>query len=98
MEAVMAQNTDLNIPANAWTQLTDADVSQISFQNKGGTHIFVSATTDTTAPTTFAGAARYNPGQGEKNVLLSDIWPGLSGRDRVWAYAYSPVTVFVSHA
>lgn len=94
----MAQNTDMDLAAQTWTQLTDADVSQISFQNKGGTHIFVKATTDTTAPTTFAGAIRYNPGQGERNVLLSDLWPGLTGRDRVWAYAAGPVTVFISHA
>lgn len=98
MEATMAQNTDLNIAANAWAMITDSDVSQITFQNKGGTHIMVKATTDTTAPTTFDGSIRYNPGQGERNTLLSDIWPGLTGRDRVWVYAYGPVTVFVSHA
>lgn len=98
MEAVMAQNTDLNITAKTWTLITDSDVTQISFQNKGGTHILVKSGTSATLPTTFDGAIRYNPGQGEKNALLSDIWPGLASRVRVFVYAYEPVTVFVSHA
>jgi len=94
----MAQNTTLDIPAEVWTQLTDADVTSISFQNLGMNFIIVKATTDTTAPTTSADAIRYNPGQGEMNVLLSDMFPGLSGRDRLWAYAPAPTRVFVSHA
>ena len=32
----MAQNTDVVLPIATWTQLTDADVSAITFQNKSG--------------------------------------------------------------
>ena len=94
----MAQNTTLNIPVKTWTQLTDADVSAITFQNIGGYHILVKATTDTTAPTDQLGAIRYNPGQGERNATVSDLFPGITGADRLWAYAEHPVSVFVSHA
>lgn len=94
----MAQNTTITVPARTWTQLTDADITSITFQNIGSNYILIKATTDTTAPTTNAGAIRYNPGQGERNVALSDLFPGLAGRDRVWVYAEDATPVVVSHA
>ena len=93
----MPQNTTITIPALTWTQLTDADIAAITFQNVGGNHILIKATTDTTAPTNASGAIRYNPGQGERNVALQDLFPGLSGRDRVWAWAENTTPIFVSH-
>lgn len=94
----MAQNTTITVPARTWTQITDADIASITFQNVGSNYILIKATTDTSAPTTSAGAIRYNPGQGERNVALSDLFPGLAGRDRVWAYAEDATPVVVSHA
>lgn len=94
----MAQNTTITLAARTWTQLTDADITSITFQNVGSNHILIKATTDTTTPTSAAGAIRYNPGQGERNVALSDLFPGLAGRDRVWAYAEDATPVVVSHA
>lgn len=94
----MAQNTTITLTAKAWTQLTDADVSNITFQNRSGYHMLVKATTDTTTPTDSSGAIRYNPGQGERNVAMTDLFPGLTGADRVWAYSDHAVDVFVSHA
>ena len=94
----MAQNTTITVPAGAWTQLTDADITSITFQNIGSNHIMVKATTDGTAPTNYAGAIRYNPGQGERNVALSDLFPGLAARDRLWAYATDATQVVISHA
>lgn len=94
----MPQNTTINLTAGAWTQLTDADVSSITFQNKGGYYILVKATTDTTAPTSDAGSIRYNPGQGERNATMADLFPGISGADRLWAFCDQSVPVFVSHA
>jgi len=94
----MAQNTTVTVPAGAWTQLTDADITSITFQNVGSNYILIKATTDATAPTSNVGSIRYNPGQGERNVALSDLFPGLAGRDRVWAYADNITPVVVSHA
>lgn len=93
----MAQNTTLTLAANTWTQLTDANVASITFQNLGSNHMLVKATTDTTAPTDVTGAIRYNPGQGERNAALSDLFPGLAGV-RVWARPSDVTQVMVSHA
>jgi hypothetical protein len=93
----MAQNLTITIPAATWTQLTDADITALTFQNVGGNHILIKATTDGTAPTNFSAAIRYNPGQGERNVSLADLFPGLAARDRVWAWAENTTPIFVSH-
>lgn len=92
----MAQNTDITLPIAAWTQLTDANVTSITFQNKSGGYILVKGTAGATAPTNNDGAIRYNPGQGERNALLSDLWPGI-GATRVYAYTDSGAEVMVSH-
>lgn len=94
----MPQNTTISIPAATWTLLTDADVTSITFQNASSNHIVIKATTDTTAPTSTAGGFRYNHGQGERNIAMADLFPGLSGADRLWAYAPDGGIVVVSHA
>jgi hypothetical protein len=96
MEGSMAQNTDIVLPIGAWTQLTDADVTAITFQNKSGNYILVKGTVGATAPTNNDGAIRYNPGQGERSVSLSDLFPGISA-SRVYAYALNGAEVMVSH-
>lgn len=94
----MAQNTNITVPANTWTQLTDGDVTAITFQNLSGDGLLVKGTVGAVAPTTLLGAASYNPGAGEANVLLSDLFPGVAGRNRVYAYSRIGCEVFVSHA
>lgn len=94
----MAQNTTIAIPAATWTQLTNADITAITFQNVGSNHIVIKATTDTSAPTSTDGGFRYNPGQGEKNVAMTDLFPGISGADRLWAYSPDGGSVVISHA
>lgn len=93
----MAQNTDVILPIAVWTQLTDANVTSITFQNKSGNYILVKGTAGATAPTDDDGAVRYNPGQGERNVLLSDLFPGIAAT-RVYCYAPTGAEVMVSHA
>ncbi len=93
----MAQNTTLTIAANTWTQLTNSNVATITFQNVGSNHILIKATIDTSEPTDNTGALRYNPGQGERNAALSDLFPGIAGV-RVWARPTEVTQVVVSHA
>lgn len=93
----MSQNTTITLTAGAWTQLTDANVTSITFQNISGYHILVKGTTDATTPTDALGSIRYNPGQGELNTGLSDLFPGISAA-RVWAFCDQAASVFVSHA
>jgi hypothetical protein len=94
----MAQNTTISVPASTWTQLTDADVTNITFQNVSSNHVLIKGTTDATAPTSKDGAVRYNPGQGERNVAMTDLFPGISGADRLFAWADDNAVVMVSHA
>lgn len=93
----MAQNTNISITPETWTQLTDADVTSITFQNRGSSHILVKGTTSASAPTDDTGAIRYNPGQGERNAFLSNLFPGIAAV-RVYAFCETGNTVMVSHA
>jgi uncharacterized protein with WD repeat len=93
----MAQNTDISVPKEAWTQLTDADVSSITFQNKSGNFVLIKGTTSASTPTNADGAIRYNPGQGEPNTSLADMFPGISAV-RLYAYAPEGALIMVSHA
>lgn len=94
----MARNTTINVPAVTWTQLTSADVTSITFQNVSGNFVLIKATVGANAPSDTTGAIRYNPGQGERNVALSDLFPGVSGANRVYAYSVDGAAVVVSHA
>lgn len=94
----MAQNTTYNLAADTWTLLTDADVTVVTFQNTSQSDVWIKATTDTTAPTNMQGALKYHPSMGEAARSLADLFPGLSGRDRLWAYSDEAASVFVSHA
>ena len=94
----MANNTTVNVDANGWTLLTAADVAQLTFQNVSHNFVFIKATVGATPPASLAGAVRYNPGQGERNVLLTDLFPGVTGANRVYAWADSAASVMVSYA
>jgi hypothetical protein len=93
----MARNTTINLVPNEWTQLTGDDVFALTFQNRAQYPMFVKGTTDATAPTDLTGAIRYNPGQGELNTPLSDLFPGIAAV-RVWAISERANDVMVSHA
>jgi hypothetical protein len=92
----MPQNTDIVLTANDWTLLTDTDVSRVTFQNRGEYYILIKGTINTTKPTNDNGSVRYNPGQGELNTLLSDLFPGITAV-RVWAFSPKKLEVMVSH-
>ena len=94
----MPQNTTIASAAGAWTLLTDADVTSITFQNTSSQFVIIKGTTNTTAPTTKDGALRYNPGQGERAVTLIDLFPGVSGVKRLWVFSNDTASVVVSHA
>jgi hypothetical protein len=93
----MAKQTLDFIDPETWTEITDSDVDSITFQNRSKAHVFVTGTGGA-APSGYEGI-RYNPGQGERNVQLSDLFPGESAT-RVWVYAPAAygAEVFVSHA
>lgn len=93
----MAQNTTKNI-GTSYTQLTDANVTSITFQNWGADTIFVAGTATASAPSSDDGAILYRAGQGESAAALSDLFPGVSA-NRVYARALTTgAEVMVSHA
>jgi len=95
----MATNSTVSLDAGEWEEITASDVSSITFQNISPYPVFVRATTgDAPTETEAFGAIRYNPGQGERNVQLSDLFPGVVDADRVFVYSDGKATVFVSHA
>jgi len=98
----MAQNTHIKLAADTWTLLTDSDVTNITFQNVSQNYFWISATVGATAPSSIAGAVRYDFGEGEANVALSTLFPGVSGANRVYALAGDEAggtgAVMVSHA
>lgn len=93
----MAQNTTIVVPADTWTQLTNADAATITFQNQGSCSVLIKATIDGTAPTDKTGALQYAPGMGEKKMTVADVFLGLTSPDRIWAWASEAVPIMVSH-
>lgn len=95
----MARNQALvEVTAGSWVQLTNADVTSITFQVQDG-DIFLRFTTDTTTPTEDGGIAYWNA-TGELSKNLSDM-TALSGAARVWAKSQNPrdnAFVYVDHA
>lgn len=94
----MAQQITKTLAAATWTQLTDANITSITFQNISGNFVRIKATVGANAPSDLTGSLRYNPGQGERNTSLADLFPGVSGANRVYAYSQDGAQVVVSHA
>ena len=99
----MAQDQQqVTCPAGTWTQLTNADVTAITFQAQEG-DVHIRFTTDETTPTEAFGIVYgVTPGnrQGEVNRAISDL-TALSGADRVWAKPLGvsrAAVVYVDHA
>lgn len=94
----MAQHTVVRVRAGQWSQLTNADATNVTFQNRGPYEVYVAATTSAVEPTDTLTALRYEPGQGERKVAITDLFPGLAAADRLWAFCEAECEVFISHA
>lgn len=99
----MAQDQQtITCPDGAWTQLTNADASAITFAVLSGS-VFLRFTTDTTTPTEAHGIP-YHKGEGELQKSISEL-TYLASADRVWAKPISisggssdQAAVYVDHA
>lgn len=69
-------------PPNQWTQLTNSDSTEITFQVQTSS-VYIRFTTDTIVPTETRGL-QYLEGEGELQKSLVDL-TSLAGADRVWA-------------
>ena len=80
----MARNQEVEpCPAGQWTQLTNADVTEITLQVLYGGDVYIRFTTDTTTPTEAQGAL-WKSGDGVLQAPITDL-TYLSGAVRVWA-------------
>lgn len=83
-----------------WTQLTNADVSAITFQVQSDGVVRIRCTTDTTTPASTDGGRFYAYREGEANIDPADLALGTGGTPvRVWSFAVGrDVDVYVDHA
>jgi hypothetical protein len=93
----MAQPDTIEIPPGAWTLITDTDAARIMFQNVGGAPIYVQGSVGVTPPAALDGGWLYHPGFGQPLASLADLFPGISGANRVWARAVVTSAVEVQH-
>lgn len=89
----MARNTTLTM-SSSWTELTAADVSAITIQNKSGYTLEIAGTTGS-APADASGVIHIPPGGLLLNELMSELWPGVAA---VRVFGRGAGQVFVSHA
>lgn len=95
----MPQNTNIALTAGVWGQLTNADVTALRVQNLNGYEIKIKATVGAVAPTSDAGAIVLAAGQAiAADLTLAQLFPGVSGANRVYAFSDAPALVSVSHA
>jgi len=85
-------------PVRRWIELTTADTSVVSFQNVGNYTIYVKGTVGATAPIDANGSLEFPPASQVIIYNLSDMFPGISGVNRLWAYADAETYVTISHA
>lgn len=91
----MAQNTTYEA-TQAWLLVTDSDVTAVSFQNRSNYPLEVYATVGTGTPAASVQGIMYPKHQGERNANLSDLFPGISGANRIWVRGNGQM--WISHA
>jgi hypothetical protein len=94
----MPQNTTITGPANTWVLGTDANVTEIRFQNIGSGILYAQGTVGAVPPTSTLGAIKYEPGDGQVRTPLVDMFEGVTGANRVYFYSDVDFAVSVSHA
>jgi hypothetical protein len=95
----MARNDNVTIPALTWTQLTNANATAIRVQSVILSEVTLQATNGVTAPTTQVGVIVLAGGAVlAADLTIAQLWPGVTGANRVWAFARTPSVASVSHA
>lgn len=96
----MAQNVTETIDSDTFIRITSGTgVSRVTFQNVGDNLLLIKGTEYPNTPSNgYYGAIEYAPGEGERNVLLTDLFPGISNVNDLYAYSEKGTRVFISHA
>lgn len=84
-----------------WTQLTDSDVTALTFQNQGP-NVMINVTVGAGSPPATNTGVVYPNMTGEiSTVTLAQDFPGVAGANRVWARVVegnASSSVWASHA
>lgn len=96
----MAKDSTDEIGANTWTQLTNANVTAATFQNRGGHDLILQLTVGANAPAAGTdNGVLFRPGEGfDADKSLSSIFPGVSGGNRIYALGRVGGRAYISHA
>lgn len=95
----MAQNTTITCEAGEWTLLTNGPVDAIRAVHLGTEGIWLQAAVGLNPPASTAGAVPLLPNQVlAADISLVQLFPGIAGADRVYAFAPATTKVSVSHA
>lgn len=96
----MPRNTTVTVPEDAWTELTNADVTSCTVVNVRGDEVWVVA--GSSLPTgnyAMVGSIPLRETEGLINATLADIWKGVASPVRLYAYCETgTVDVMISHA
>ena len=93
-----ALTTPLAAPTITWTELTEAETEYVTFQNVGYAPVFVKATSSSSEPVDTSGSLEFPAAAQAVSYNLTDMFPGTSGANRLWAYSWFDTSVAISHA
>jgi hypothetical protein len=94
-----AQNTDIPLRAKTWVLLTSSNVTAFRVKEKCGFPVKLKATVGEVPPTNDAGSVDLLGYEGmAADVTLAQLFPGVTGANRVYGYAEFSTVVSVSHA
>ena len=95
----MPRNDIVTVLPKTWTQLTNSDVTAMRMQSLNGNAIRLMVTATAVAPATDLGHVELNNREIiAANYTLAELWPGVTGAKRVWAWCEYYAQVSVSHA
>jgi hypothetical protein len=90
--------TPIGSPTINWVQLTEGDATAVTFQNVGYNTVYVKATVSISPPTDTEGALEFPQASQAVFYSLAEMFPGIAGAKRLWAYAPFETLVAISHA
>lgn len=95
----MITGSNIVLPPNQIVQLTNSDVTALRFQNIGPNTVFIKAAIGAVTPDFSGGYIAYPTYWGEDaSSLLSQLFPGIPGANRVYALSPSGSVISVSTA
>ena len=95
----MARLETFSFPEKTFTQLTNANAESARVQNESKYDILVKATVGATPPSDLDGAIRIRPGEMiSADQLFADLFPSLTGANRLYGWSEAEGRVSVSHA